>query len=59
MVGRTTRATKDGIADAVNPFRGYIVIVAAARLFQDHPHFTVSPGDGVDIIPFLTDPTVT
>ncbi|MBZ9874326.1 hypothetical protein LB542_26160 [Mesorhizobium sp. BR1-1-9] len=61
MVGRTTRVTKDGIADAVNPFCGYIVVEAdtidaAARLFESHPHFTVFPGDGVDIMPFVTDP---
>jgi hypothetical protein len=61
MVGKTVRVTKDGIAGAVNPFCGYIVveaetIEAAARLFENHPHFTVFPGDGVDIMPFLTDP---
>ncbi|MDX0694516.1 hypothetical protein GOD53_10360 [Sinorhizobium medicae] len=59
MVGKTKRVTKDGVADAVNPFCGYIVveaqsIEAAAQLFQDHPHITVFPGYGVDIMPFLT-----
>jgi hypothetical protein len=62
MVGRTTRVTKAGIAEAVNPFCGYIVveaetIEAAAHLFENHPHFSVFPGDGVDIMPFLTDPS--
>ncbi|KKC32057.1 hypothetical protein [Devosia psychrophila] len=61
MVGKTTRVTKGGIAEAVNPFCGYIVveaetIEAAARLFENHPHFSIFPGDGVDIMPFLTDP---
>ena len=61
MVGRTKRVTKDGIADAVNLFCGYIVveagtIEAAASLFENHPHFSVFPGDGVDIMPFLTAP---
>ncbi len=59
MVGKTTRITRNGVADAVNPFCGYLVVEAetaesAARLFQDHPHITVFPGDGVDIMPFLT-----
>jgi hypothetical protein len=59
MVGKTTRITKDGITEAVNPFCGYLVVEAetaddAARLFHDHPHITVFPGDGVDIMPFLT-----
>ena len=59
MVGKTTRITKDGVAEAVNPFCGYLVVQAetadaAARLFEDHPHITVFPGDGVDIMPFVT-----
>lgn len=59
MVGKTTRMTKDGIANAVNSFCGYLVVEAesadaAARLFVDHPHITIFPGDGVDIMPFLT-----
>ncbi|AOF91479.1 hypothetical protein [Sinorhizobium sp. RAC02] len=59
MVGKTTRVTKDGVAKAVNPFCGYLVVEAetadaAARLFHDHPHITVFPGDGVDIMPFVT-----
>ncbi|HWU18193.1 MAG TPA: hypothetical protein VN155_10965 [Devosia sp.] len=61
MVGRTTRVTKDGIAPATNPFCGYIIveaatIEAAARLFENHPHFAIFPGDGVDIMPFITEP---
>lgn len=59
MVGKTTRVTKNGVANAVNAFCGYLVVEAetadaAARLFEDHPHITVFPGDGVDIMPFLT-----
>ncbi len=59
MVGKTTRVTKHGIAEAKNPFCGYLVVEAetseaAAQLFQDHPHITVFPGDGIDIMPFVT-----
>jgi hypothetical protein len=59
MVGKTTRITKNGIADAANPLCGYLVIEAenaeaAAVLFQNHPHLTVFPGDGVDIMPLVT-----
>lgn len=62
MVGKTLRVTKDGTAPATNPFCGYIVveaesIEAAAKLFENHPHFSVFPGDGVDIMPFLTPPS--
>jgi hypothetical protein len=60
MVGKTTRVTADGIAPATNAICGYLVIKAesaeaAAALFHDHPHMTVFPGDGVDIMPFVTD----
>lgn len=59
MVGKTLRVTRDGVAPAQNTFCGYIVVEAAtiedaARLFEGHPHFMVFPGDGVDIMPFLT-----
>ncbi len=59
MVGKTTRVTKHGVTEASNPFCGYLVVEAetadaAARLFLDHPHLTVFPGDGVDIMPFVT-----
>lgn len=59
MVGRTTRVTKNGVAEARNPFCGYLMVEAetaeaAADLFLDHPHITVFPGDGIDIMPFVT-----
>ena len=61
MVGKTLRVTRHGTGPAVNTICGYLVveaeiIEAAARLFENHPHFTLFPGDGVDIMPFLTDP---
>ena len=61
MVGKARRVNKDGISDAQNAFCGYVVVEAenidaAARLFKDHPHFTIFPGDGVDIMPFMTGP---
>ena len=61
MVGKTTRATKEGVVPGVNDFCGYVIVEAesaeaAAALFVDHPHITVFPGDGVDVMPFLTGP---
>lgn len=61
MVGKTLRVTKDGIAKAQNDICGYVVvkaesIEAAAKLFENHPHITIFPGDGVDIMPFVTGP---
>ncbi|MEZ5845101.1 MAG: YciI family protein [Hyphomicrobiaceae bacterium] len=59
MVGRTRRVTQSGIADAQNQIAGFVIIEAAdidaaACLFQDHPHITVFPGDGIDVMPDVT-----
>jgi hypothetical protein len=61
MVGKTLRVSKDGTAPASNDLCGYVVveaetIEAAAKLFENHPHFSIFPGDSVDIMPFVTDP---
>ena len=31
-------------------------ITAAATLFEDHPHITIFPGDGIDVMPVVTGP---
>lgn len=61
MVGKTLRVTTTGTAPAVNTICGYLVveaetIEAAAGIFEDHPHITIFPGEGIDIMPFLTGP---
>lgn len=61
MVGKTRRVTRSGIADAQNQIAGFLIveaadIAAAAGLFQDHPHITVFPGDGIDVMPVVTGP---
>ena len=61
MVGKTRRVTRSGIADAQNQIAGFLIveaadIAAAAGLFQDHPHLTVFPGDGIDVMPDVTGP---
>ena len=61
MVGKTRRVTTSGIADAQNQIAGYLIveaadITAAAGIFQDHPHITVFPGDGIDVMPVVTGP---
>lgn len=61
MVGKTKRVSRDGVSDASNDICGYVIVEAddidaAARLFADHPHFSVFPGDSVDIMPFMTGP---
>jgi hypothetical protein len=60
-LGRTKRVTKEGVADARNNLGAYTVVQAesqeaAAKMFLDHPHFTIFPGDGVEIMECLPIP---
>jgi hypothetical protein len=60
-LGKTKRASREGISDVRNPMAGYVIVQAesheaAARLFEDHPHFTIFPGDGVEIMECLPVP---
>jgi hypothetical protein len=60
-LGRTKRVTKEGIADVRNNLAAYTIVEAesqeaAAKLFLDHPHFTIFPGDGVEIMECLPIP---
>ena len=60
-LGRTKRVTRDGIADIRNAMAAWTVVEAesheaAARLFEGHPHFTIFPGDGVEVMEILPIP---
>jgi len=60
-LGKTKRITRDGIADTRNNLAAYTVVQAesqdaAARLFEDHPHFAIFPGDGVEVMECLPMP---
>jgi hypothetical protein len=53
--------TSTGVTDAQNQIGGFLIVeaaelIAAAGLFQDHPHITVFPGDSIDVIPVVTGP---
>src|SRR3569623_1783729 len=53
-LGVTKKVSKAGIADTHNAVAGYIVVraeshEAAARMFENHPHFAIFPGDSVEI----------
>jgi hypothetical protein len=61
-LGRTKKVSAAGIEDIRNAVAAYVVVEAedheaAARLFVDHPHFTIFPGDGVEVMPCLPIPT--
>jgi len=60
-LGKTKRVNKDGVADARNNIAAYCIVEAAdqdaaAKMFLNHPHFTIFPGDGVDVMPCLPIP---
>ncbi|MEZ5757964.1 MAG: hypothetical protein R3D86_07070 [Emcibacteraceae bacterium] len=60
-LGKTKRVSRDGISDHVNELVGYIIIKAnsyeeAAEKFLNHPHFSIFPGDAVEIMECLPVP---
>lgn len=60
-LGKTKRADARGISDTKNAMTGFVVIEAeshaeAARLFENHPHFTIFPGESVEIMECLPIP---
>jgi hypothetical protein len=60
-LGRTLRASSDGISSTRNNLTAYIVVQAdsheaAAQLFEQHPHFAIFPGDSVEIVEVLPMP---
>ena len=60
-LGKTKRASPQGVTDIKNAMTGYVIVRAeshadAAKLFEDHPHFTIFPGDSVEIMECLPLP---
>jgi hypothetical protein len=60
-LGKTKRASPEGLTNIKNVMTGYVIIraeshEAAAKLFENHPHFTVFPGDSVEIMECLPLP---
>ncbi|HEY6528708.1 MAG TPA: hypothetical protein VIZ65_08435 [Cellvibrionaceae bacterium] len=62
-VGKTVRISAQGISDTRNEIGGYIIVQAesheaAAKLFENHPHFIIFPGDSVEVMECLPMPKV-
>lgn len=60
-LGKTKKVSSQGIADISNEMGGFVVIradshEAAAKLFEKHPHFTIFPGESVEIMPVMPIP---
>jgi hypothetical protein len=61
-LGKTKRADAKGVSDVRNDMAAYVIVQAetheaAAKLFVNHPHFTVFPGEAVEIMECLPLPT--
>lgn len=62
-LGKTKRIGKDGISDIKNNLTGYTIVQAesheaAAKMFVEHPHFMIFPGDSVEIMECLPLPNM-
>lgn len=60
-LGKTKRADANGISDTRNAMSAYTIVQAeshdaAAKLFQNHPHFTIFPGEAIEIMECLPLP---
>jgi hypothetical protein len=60
-LGKTKRTSKQGVSDTKNNMTGYVTIQAesheaAAKMFENHPHFTRFPGEAVEIMECLPIP---
>lgn len=60
-LGKTKKVTPHGIEDISNEIGGFTVVranshEAAAKLFENHPHFTLFPGKSVEVMPVLPIP---
>lgn len=60
-LGKTKRTAAGGVTDIRNAMAGYVVVQAesheaAAKMFEGHPHFTIFPGESVEIMECLPLP---
>ncbi len=60
-LGKTKKASAGGVSDIRNAVTGYVTVKAqsheaAAKLFENHPSFSIFPGEGVEIMEILPIP---
>jgi DNA/RNA endonuclease YhcR with UshA esterase domain len=60
-LGKTKRVDAAGVNDISNEMGGFTVVRAAshedaAKMFENHPHFTIFPGERVEVMPVLPIP---
>lgn len=62
-LGKTKKVDPTGISDIKNQMTGYTIVEAenheaAAKMFVNHPHFSLFPGDSVEIMECLPLPKI-
>lgn len=60
-LGKTLQVNREGISPKVNNDCGFVIIEAsnheeAAKMFLNHPHFSIFPGENVEIMECLPIP---
>jgi hypothetical protein len=60
-LGKTKKISSGGIEDVSNALGAFTVVradshEAAVRMFEKHPHFTIFPGDAIEVMPVLQIP---
>ncbi|MGH6952211.1 MAG: hypothetical protein ACREH4_15215 [Vitreimonas sp.] len=60
-LGKTKRTGLSGVSDIKNNLAGWVLVQAesheaAAKMFEGHPHFTIFPGEAVEIMECLEIP---
>jgi hypothetical protein len=60
-LGKTKSIDLGGVADIANQMGAYTVVraashEAAAKLFENHPHFAIFPGESIEVMPVLPIP---
>lgn len=62
-LGKTKRIDPQGISETRNPIGAYTIVQAesheaAAKMFSQHPHFTIFPGESIEIMECMPMPTM-
>jgi len=60
-LGKTKKVSHNGIQDTNNHMGAFTVVradshEAAAKLFERHPHFTIFPGESIEVMPVMPIP---
>ncbi len=60
-LGKTKQVDSQGVTDITNLLTAFTVVraashEAAAKMFEGHPHFSIFPGEAIEIMPVLPIP---